>query len=158
MFVRAHGARYIRQNILVPYHFPAKIALETLGFIAFSTLSYSSPPCSKHAKYDNLRMNLCSGQVGKQAPLHVQKYLQTASIFCFDVDSTLIKTETIDELAKFLGVGEEVKQLTRSAMGGSLNFTDALLRRLDLMMPSEDDLHRFQESHPLELTDGVSVQ
>ena len=85
----------------------------------------------------------------------VKKILQTADIFCFDVDSTLIRSETIDELAEFLQVGSEVKRITSAAMGGSINFTEALRQRLDLMRPSEADIARFQERNPLVLSDGV---
>jgi hypothetical protein len=89
---------------------------------------------------------------------HVKNKLKTASIFCFDVDSTLIRSESIDELAVFLGVGEQVQKITTDAMAGSMNFTVALRRRLDLMRPSESDISRFQAKHPLVLTDGVSIQ
>ena len=43
-------------------------------------------------------------------------------LVCFDMDSTLIQTEVIDELAERAGVGEEVKAITESAMQGELDF------------------------------------
>jgi hypothetical protein len=101
------------------------------------------------------KRNLNSKRVASDPPSHVQKILKTAKIFCFDVDSTLIQTESIDELASFLGVGDEVRKMTSAAMGGSVNFTEALQKRLDLMRPSEQDMARFLSMHPPELTPGV---
>jgi hypothetical protein len=89
---------------------------------------------------------------------NVQSQLKIANLFCFDVDSTLIQSESIDELADFLGVGDQVQKITADAMGGSLNFTVALRQRLDLMRPSESDILRFQEKHPFVLTDGVRIR
>jgi hypothetical protein len=94
---------------------------------------------------------------GNAPSKHAKSQLKSADIFCFDVDSTLIRSESIDDLAEFLGVGEQVQKITSDAMGGLLNFTIALRRRLDLMRPSESDIARFQEKHPLVLTDGVSI-
>jgi phosphoserine phosphatase len=94
---------------------------------------------------------------GTKPPQHVKQKLKSANIFCFDVDSTLIRSESIDDLAAFLGVGEQVQKITADAMGGSMNFTVALSRRLDLMRPSESDITRFQAKHPLVLTDGVRI-
>ena len=44
-------------------------------------------------------------------------------MFCFDMDSTLIQTEVIDELAELAGVGEQVKAITESAMQGDRKST-----------------------------------
>jgi phosphoserine phosphatase len=42
----------------------------------------------------------------------IQKTVQDAEAFCFDVDSTVITEEAIDSLAAFKGVGKEVAELT----------------------------------------------
>ena len=42
-------------------------------------------------------------------------------LICFDMDSTLIQTEVIDELAERAGVGEKVKAITESAMQGDID-------------------------------------
>ncbi|MEM9680820.1 MAG: ACT domain-containing protein, partial [Bacteroidota bacterium] len=47
-------------------------------------------------------------------------------LVCFDMDSTLIQTEVIDELAERAGVGEEVKAITESAMQGDIDFNEKL--------------------------------
>ena len=64
-------------------------------------------------------------------------------LICFDMDSTLIKTEVIDELADRAGVGEQVRAITESAMRGEIDFTEsfaqrvALLRGLDVSVMEE---------------------
>lgn len=51
----------------------------------------------------------------------------------FDMDSTLIQQEVIDELAKIAGVEDEVKTLTEAAMRGELNFFESLKSRVALL-------------------------
>lgn len=41
----------------------------------------------------------------------VKKIWRHADAVCFDVDSTVVQEEGIDELAKFCGKGEQVSQL-----------------------------------------------
>ena len=54
-------------------------------------------------------------------------------LFAFDMDSTLIQGEVIDELAKMAGVGEEVSRITEAAMWGELNFDESFTRRVALL-------------------------
>lgn len=64
-------------------------------------------------------------------------------LICFDMDSTLIETEVIDELAIRAGVGEQVKAITESAMRGEIDFSEsfrqrcALLKGLDVSVMEE---------------------
>ena len=51
----------------------------------------------------------------------------------FDMDSTLIETEVIDELAKAAGVGEQVSAITERAMAGELDFTESFTARVALL-------------------------
>lgn len=51
----------------------------------------------------------------------------------FDMDSTLIQQEVIDELAKYAGVETEVKAITESAMRGEINFAESLQQRVALL-------------------------
>jgi len=48
----------------------------------------------------------------------------------FDMDSTLIQQEVIDEMAKAAGAGEEVSRITEAAMRGELDFSESLQRRV----------------------------
>jgi phosphoserine phosphatase len=51
----------------------------------------------------------------------------------FDMDSTLIETEVIDQLAIAAGVGEEVSAITERAMAGELDFTESFCARVALL-------------------------
>ena len=53
--------------------------------------------------------------------------------FVFDLDSTLIQIETIDELARLCGRAEECSEITRRAMNGELDFSAALRMRVALL-------------------------
>lgn len=81
--------------------------------------------------------------------------LNKSKIVCFDVDSTVIQEEGIDELAKFCGKGQEVSRLTKEAMGGAMTFQEALRRRLDIINPSQKQIKDFVKKHPSTLSPGV---
>src|SRR5699024_7750175 len=51
----------------------------------------------------------------------------------FDMDSTLIQSEVIDELAKEAGVGEQVSAITESAMRGDIDFNESFRQRVALL-------------------------
>ncbi len=52
---------------------------------------------------------------------------------CFDMDSTLIEIEVIDELARHAGIGKQVSQITERAMRGELDFKQSFAERLALL-------------------------
>jgi phosphoserine phosphatase len=54
-------------------------------------------------------------------------------LFCFDMDSTLIQGEVIDELAKMAGVADRVVAITASAMRGEIEFQESFRRRVALL-------------------------
>lgn len=60
-------------------------------------------------------------------------YRRTRRLICFDMDSTLIKTEVIDELADRAGVGPQVRAVTESAMRGEIDFVESFTRRVALL-------------------------
>lgn len=60
-------------------------------------------------------------------------YRRSRRLICFDMDSTLIKTEVIDELADKAGVGEQVRVITESAMRGEIDFEESFKRRVALL-------------------------
>lgn len=71
-------------------------------------------------------------------------------LVCFDMDSTLIQTEVIDELAELAGVGAEVKAITESAMQGEIDFNESFKRRMKLLKGlSEDVLHQVAVNLPI---------
>ena len=60
-------------------------------------------------------------------------YRRMRRLICFDMDSTLIQTECIDELADRAGVGAEVRAITESAMRGEIDFKESFTRRVALL-------------------------
>jgi len=60
-------------------------------------------------------------------------YRRNRRVVCFDMDSTLIEHEVIDELAKAAGVGEQVAAITERAMNGELDFTQSFKARVALL-------------------------
>ncbi|HVJ07295.1 MAG TPA: phosphoserine phosphatase SerB [Acidisarcina sp.] len=54
-------------------------------------------------------------------------------LFAFDMDSTLIQGEVIDELAKMAGVADQVVKITESAMRGEIEFKESFTRRVGLL-------------------------
>src|SRR5574343_901973 len=61
------------------------------------------------------------------------KKLADFGLICFDMDSTLITIECIDELADFAGKKAEVSEVTEAAMRGEIDYRESLRRRLALM-------------------------
>jgi phosphoserine phosphatase len=61
------------------------------------------------------------------------EYDQERRLFVFDMDSTLIQGETIDELAKMAGVADRVVAITASAMRGEIEFQESFRRRVALL-------------------------
>ncbi|WP_299979726.1 phosphoserine phosphatase SerB [uncultured Pseudoteredinibacter sp.] len=55
---------------------------------------------------------------------------EEGALACFDMDSTLIQVEVIDELAKAAGVGEQVAAVTEAAMRGELDFSESFIQRM----------------------------
>lgn len=75
-------------------------------------------------------------------------------LIVFDMDSTLIQTEVIDELAELCQVGEEVREITHRAMNGDIDFDESLKLRVSKLKGLE--VSRMQEIlERLPLTPGV---
>ncbi len=60
-------------------------------------------------------------------------YRRNRRLIVFDMDSTLIQVEVIDELAKAAGVGEAVVEITEAAMRGEIDFNESFRRRMALL-------------------------
>ena len=78
-------------------------------------------------------------------------------VICFDCDSTLSKIEGVDELAKRVGLGDELAQLTDSAMNGDVALEAIYAKRLNLIKPSRADIEWLSKLYISELVDGVEV-
>ena len=81
-------------------------------------------------------------------------YRRMRRLVCFDMDSTLIRTEVIDELAEKAGVGEEVKAITDAAMRGEIDFQESFHRRVKLLKGLDVSvMHEIAENLPI--TEGL---
>jgi phosphoserine phosphatase len=70
------------------------------------------------------------------------------------MDSTLIQAEVIDELAKAAGVGDQVHEITETAMRGEIDFTESFVRRVALLKGLDESvLHEIAKNLPL--TEGA---
>ena len=72
----------------------------------------------------------------------------------FDMDSTLIEAEVIDELAKEAGVGDEVALITEAAMRGELDFKESFRRRVALLQGLSEDVLQTVAAR-LRMTEGA---
>lgn len=81
-------------------------------------------------------------------------YRRHRRLIAFDMDSTLIQSEVIDELAYRFGVGPEVEKITRSAMQGELDFKQSLQKRVALLKGLDADV-LDQVACNLSLTPGA---
>ncbi|MBN1781887.1 phosphoserine phosphatase SerB [bacterium] len=83
-------------------------------------------------------------------------YRRHCRLVAFDMDSTLIEVEVINELAKAAGVGEEVSKITESAMRGEIDYTASLKNRVrQLKGLREEVLSKIAASLPL--TEGAEI-
>lgn len=75
-------------------------------------------------------------------------------LVCFDMDSTLIEHEVIDELAKAAGVGDQVSEITERAMQGELDFIQSFEARVALLKGLDASVLE-QIAQSLKLTEGA---
>ena len=81
-------------------------------------------------------------------------YRRMRRLICFDMDSTLIQTECIDELAARAGVGEQVRAITERAMRGEIDFKESFTERVALLKGL--DVSVMQDiAEKLPITEGV---
>ncbi len=81
-------------------------------------------------------------------------YRRTRRLVCFDMDSTLIEAEVIDELAKEAGIGEQVAEITEQAMQGEIGFDESFRRRVALLEGLDESV-LARVADRLKLTEGA---
>ncbi|WP_281647693.1 phosphoserine phosphatase SerB [Parendozoicomonas sp. Alg238-R29] len=81
-------------------------------------------------------------------------YRRSRRLVVFDMDSTLIEAEVIDELAVEAGVGDEVAAITEQAMQGEIDFQESFRRRLGLLK-GLDESALEKVAARLRLTEGA---
>jgi len=80
--------------------------------------------------------------------------IRKKKILICDMDSTIIKEESLDEIAEEAGIGDEIKNITKRAMKGDLDFKDALFERIKLLnnYPLENI---FRLNTKIQINDGA---
>ena len=81
-------------------------------------------------------------------------YRRMRRLICFDMDSTLIQTECIDELAMRAGVGDKVKAITERAMRGEIDFKESFTQRVSLLKGLDISVMKDIAEH-LPITEGA---
>lgn len=81
-------------------------------------------------------------------------YRRMRRLICFDMDSTLIETEVIDELAIKAGVGDQVKAITERAMRGEIDFIESFRERVALLKGLDESVMK-DIAENLPITEGV---
>ena len=81
-------------------------------------------------------------------------YRHARRLVVFDMDSTLIQGEAIDELADVAGIGDQVAQITEAGMQGKIGFKESLTQRVALLNGLEENVLSFVAQN-LVLTEGA---
>ncbi len=101
------------------------------------------------------RIMLMSRNLGIDLALQkMEAYRKNKRLIFFDMDSTLVDMEVIDEMARRGGVYNEVSRITEKAMRGEFDFEESLRQRVALLKGlTVDDLNEIKSHIPL--SDGV---
>lgn len=85
---------------------------------------------------------------------HDDMYRRMRRLICFDMDSTLIQTECIDELARRAGVGDKVSEITARAMRGEIDFKESFKERVALLKGLDASVMKDIAEH-MPITEGT---
>ena len=85
---------------------------------------------------------------------HDDMYRRMRRLICFDMDSTLIQTVCIDELAKRAGVGDKVSEITARAMRGEIDFKESFKERVALLKGLDASVMKDIAEH-MPITEGT---
>lgn len=99
------------------------------GCIEFSVRGEAADPQALRAEFLSVAQELNVDIAFQEDSL----FRRNRRLAVFDMDSTLIEAEVIDELAKAAGVGDKVAEITERAMAGELDFRASFKERLALL-------------------------
>ncbi|MBC8044855.1 MAG: phosphoserine phosphatase SerB, partial [Rhizobacter sp.] len=124
--IASHGLnidKIIRLSGRIPLRTPADLTRACIEFSVRGKLSDA-------AAMQSALMNITT-ELGVDIAMQVDNaFRRNRRLVAFDMDSTLIKAEVIDELAKAAGAGEAVSKITEAAMRGELDFKASFTERL----------------------------
>lgn len=142
-------------NIDIISRLSGRIPLDDVDGKTKSVVEFSvrgTPGDAEALKADFLEI---SKETGADIAFQVDNmYRRNRRLVCFDMDSTLIQAEVIDELARRAGVYDEVSAITEAAMRGELDFQESFKKRVSLLKGL--DVSVMQEiAEQLPLTEGA---
>jgi phosphoserine phosphatase len=146
--IAAHGMNIERIDRLTGQISPAEVQVNAC--IELSVAGEGAREAAMRAEFLKLAQELSIDIAFQRESI----FRRNRRLFCFDMDSTLIQAEVIDELAKMTGVGEQVAKITEAAMRGELNFDESFTRRVGLLkgLPAERVISLFET---VKLADGA---
>jgi len=112
-----------------------------------------------HADQEQLKRNLLEASIRGEFDVSLQRegvFRRSKRLIVLDMDSTLIRIEVIDELARAHGVGKEVSAITERAMQGEMDYDESLRQRVALLA-GLDVLVLDQIAANLPLNDGAET-
>ena len=120
-----------------------------------SCIELSMRGTPKHREQMQAEMMRLSSELGMDFSLQLDSmYRRMRRLICFDMDSTLIQTECIDELAERAGVGEQVREITERAMRGEIDFKESFTQRVALLKGLDVSVMK-EIAENLPITEGV---
>jgi phosphoserine phosphatase len=131
----------------IPLH---EINKDTRAVVEFSVRG--TPTDQDKMKKDFITL---AGEIGIDIAFQEDNiYRRSRRLICFDMDSTLIQTEVIDELAIRAGVGKEVMEITESAMRGEIDFSESFKKRVSLLKGLDESVMK-EIAENLPITEGA---
>jgi phosphoserine phosphatase len=114
---------------------------------------------TKSVNWEKVKTDLLAISTGHTTDMALLKdnvWRRNKRLIVFDMDSTLIQSEVIVEMAKVHGVGDKVHEITEQAMNGKIDFDESLTQRVALLEGlDESKLSSILEN--LKLTEGVEA-
>jgi phosphoserine phosphatase len=110
--------------------------IDNISDEGFRSVDFTTNTTQKKTDWDKLKSDLLAVSDKHNVDLAFLKdnvFRRNKRLIVFDMDSTLIQTEVIDEMAKLHGIGEKVKDITERAMNGELDYTQSLKERVSLL-------------------------
>ena len=128
------------------------------GFTTYSVLSKDNASsvaieahCSDPASMINIRAEANSAQIDVNI---VSGHIRRKKLLLADMDATVIRGESLDELANLAGIAEKIIPITKRAMAGELDFQEALSARLSFLTGQPETLlHQVVKN--TQITDGA---
>jgi len=142
-------------NIDVISRLSGRIPLNEKGTQAKSVVEFSVRGTPKDIEALKTRFIEISGSTGVDIAFQVDNiFRRNRRLVCFDMDSTLIQAEVIDELARKAGVYEKVSAITEAAMRGEIDFKESFIQRVALLKGLDESVMK-EIAETLPLTEGA---